>query len=206
MATLSDIRTTVARKVRDTSNATWSTSELDDTINQGIDAIGSFYPKEIVSTFATIAAGTVTYAASSYTGIYRIDVYNGTSFMGTLPHSIGDGADSGWELHNGIVHLPPSYTITTGYTLKAFGYSGYVQLAASTSTTDLDTTGLNALYLFCQKELLWPLVADRAKFQQWQTDTNNTDTTSLAMAQIAGAAEARWQREQRRLRRIRKLG
>jgi hypothetical protein len=206
VATLSDIRTTVARKVRDTTNATFTTSELDDAINQGIDAIGSFYPKDIVSTFATVSAGVLSYAASSYDSIYRIEVYSGTSHMGDLSPSIGDGADSGWDLHAGVVYLPPGYTVNAGYTLKAFGYGPYIQLAAATSVTDLDTRALNALYVFCQAELVYSLVIDRLKFQQFQADTNSTDTTALAMAQIYASTAARWEREKQRLKKIRKLG
>lgn len=206
MATLSDIRTTVARKVRDTSNATWTTSELDDAINQGIDAIGAFYPKDIVSTFATVAANVFSYSASSFANIYRIETYSGTSFMGEVPPTIGDGANSGWDFHAGVIYLPPSYPVGTGYTLKAFGYGPYIQLAASTSTTDLDTSALNALYTFCQAELFYALVLDRGKFQQWQADTNNTDTTSLGMAQLYSATAARWEKEKQRLKKLRKLG
>lgn len=206
MATLSDLRTYIARDVRDTSNATWSTSELDDRINQGIDALSAFYPKEIVSDFATVSAGVTSYAASSFTGIFRIDTYSGTTFMGTLPSSFGDGPNNGWEFHAGVIYLPPSYTVPAGYVLRAFGYGGYVQLAASSSTTDLDTSALNALRVFCQVELFAQLIADRAKFQQWQVDSNNTDVTALGLAQIYGGLTSRWQREVLRLRKPRKLG
>lgn len=206
MATLSDIRTTVARKVRDTTNATWNTNELNDAINQGIDAIGAFYPKDIVSTFATVSAGVLSYPASSYSNIYRIEVYSGTTHMGDLSPSLGDGADSGWELHGGVIYLPPGYTVGAGYTLRAFGYGPYIQLASDTSVTDLDTSGLFALYCYCRYELFSALTVDRAKYQQWQGDTNNTDTTTTAMVQLAAWAEAKWEREKQRLKKMRKLG
>jgi hypothetical protein len=206
MATLSDLRTYVARDLRDTTNATWSTSELDDRINQGIDALSQFYPKQIVSTFATVSAGVSSYAASSFTNIYRIDTYDGTTYMGTMPHGVGEGPDSGWELHAGVVWMPPTYPVPTGYTLRAFGYGGYIQLSASTQTTDLDTSGIFAVRTFVQVESLAQLIADRAKFQQWQVDSNNTDVTALGLAQLYGGATSRWAREVQRLRTLRKLG
>ena len=206
MATLSDLRTTVARRLRDSSNTTWTTAELDDLINQAIDEIADFYPREIVTTIGTVSAGVVSYAASSYTNIYRLDIYTSAgSYRTTFPHGIG-GANSGWELHGGIVYLPPSYSYTAGDTLKAWGYGRYVQLAASTSTTDLDQSGIWALVSYCQAEGLQQLVNDRAKFQQWQSNTNNTDVTALALAQLASAAQNRWRRQQQRLRRMRKGG
>ena len=206
MATLSDIRTQLARDLRDTTNATWSTAEMDDRINQGIDALAAFYPKEVVSTFATVAASVSSYAASAFTNIYRIDTYDGTTYMGTVPHGNGDGPDSGWELHNGIVWMPPTYPVATGYTLRAFGYGAYVQLSASSSTTDLDTPGTYAVRVFAQVESFAQLIADRAKFQQWQADSNNTDVTALGLAQLYGGATQRWLRERQRLRKMRKLG
>ena len=206
MATLSDIRTLVARDLRDTANTTWSTNELDDRINQGIDALSAFYPKEIVSNFATVSASVTSYTATSFTNIYRIDTYSGTTYMGSVQHGIGEGPDSGWELHAGIIWLAPSFPLTAGYVLRAFGYGGYIQLSASSSTTDLDTSGLFAVRVFVQVESFAQLIADRAKFQQWQTDSNNTDVTALGLAQLYQGATQRWAREVTRLRKMRKLG
>lgn len=206
MATLSDLRTYVARDLRDTTNSTWSTTELDDFINQGIDELATFYPKEIVSTIGTVSAGVVSYAVSSYTNIYRIDQYSGTTFMGSLAHGVGEGPDSGWELHAGVLWLPPTYPPPTGYTLRAYGYGPYVQLSASTQTTDLDTSGIWAVRVFAQVEGFAHLLADRAKFKQWQTDQQNTDVGLLQMNQLYGVAASRWARQVNRLRKIRKLG
>lgn len=206
MATLSDLRTYTARALRDTANGTWTTGELDDLINQGIDEISSFYPKDVVSTFATVSAGVVSYAASSYTNIYRIDQYDGTTFRGVVPHGTGEGPDSGWELHAGIVWFPPTYQMPTGYTLRAFGYGAYIQLTASSQTTDLDTTGIWAVVRYAQVEGWAALMGDRAKFMQWQTDSNNTDVSPLVMAQLYNAALSRWARQVRRMRKMRKLG
>ena len=206
MATLSDLRTYVARDLRDTSNSTWSVTEVDDLINQGIDELASFYPREIVSDIATVSAGVVSYAASSYTNIYRIDTYDSTTYMGSLAHGVGEGPDSGWELHAGVLWLPPTFTIPTGRILRGYGYGTYVQLSASTQTTDLDTSGIWAVRMFAQVEGFAHLIADRAKFMQWQTDDQNTDVGALQMAQLYNTALSRWGRQVRRLRKVRKIG
>ncbi len=204
MATLSDLRTTAARALRDTGNATFSVAELDDLINQGIDELADVYPREIVATIGTVAANVTTYSVSAFTNIYRVDVSDGT-YRTALPHGV-DGADSGWETHAGIIYLPPSWPLTNGNTLKVFGYGRYVQLSASTQTTDLDVSGINAVIVFVQVEAFQRLVADRAKFQQWQSNSNNTDVTALGVAQLAGQATARWRAQRQRLRHLRKLG
>ena len=207
MATLANLRTYVARDLRDTGNATFSTAELDELINQGIDALADVQPTEVVQTFATVAAGVYTYAASSFGLIYRIDIYTSAgTYRATLPHGDGDGPNSGWEVHAGVVYLPPSYTFTAGDTLRAFGYGRYIQLSATSDTTDLSTSGIWAVRVFVQAEAFQRLMTDRAKFQQWQSDSNNTDVTALHLGSLMGQARARWDRERGRMRRMRKLG
>lgn len=204
MATLSDMRTEVSRKLRDTTNDIWTVAEIDDAINQGIDSLAAFYPREIVSNVATIAASTFSYSTASFTNIYRIEQYSGTTFKGVIPHGIG-GGDSGWETHGGVLYLPAGYTFTTGYVLRAYGYGAYVQLSAATQTTDLDTSGLWAVKVFAQTECISGLLNDRLKFQQWQADTNSTDVTLLALTQTYNSLRAKWSAERQRLKRMRKL-
>lgn len=207
MATLSDLRTYVAQDLRDPTNATFSVAEIDDFINQGIDAIADVHPTEVVSTFATVAAGVYSYAASAFSLIYRLDIYTSAgSYRATIPHGYGDGPDSGWEMHGGVVYLPPSWTYTAGDTLRGFGYGRYVQLSASTATTDLTTSAIWAVRVFAQAEAFQRLLNDRAKFQQWQSDTNNSDVSALGLASLMGQARSRWDRERGRMRRMRKTG
>lgn len=207
MTTLAQLETQAARALRDTGNSVFTTAELDDLINQGISALGAFYPRPIVSSFATVSAGVYTYSASSFTNIYRIDIYSSAgSYKATIPGYLGDSPNSGWELHGGVVYLPPLMTFTAGDTLRAFGYGAYTQLSASSSTTDVDTDGIFAVMEFVRAEAFGRLETDRSGFQQWQASTGNTDVTALAIAQMARGARARWREEQIRLRRVRKIG
>ena len=204
MTTLADLETTVARRLRDSGNATWTLPELADLINQGIDEIADFYPREIVQTIGTVSAGVISYAVSSYTNIYRLDIYTSAgSYKDTMPAGIG-GANSGWEMHGGVLYLPPAYSYTTGDTLRAWGYGRFTQLATSTSVTDLDQSAIWALVTYCQAEGLTQLVDGRANFQQWQANSNNTDVTPDSIARLARGAQDRWRASQRRLRRMRK--
>jgi hypothetical protein len=207
MATLADLRTRLARDLKDTSNATFSTTELDDLINQGIDSLGDVYPKEIVQTIGTVSSGVFTYALGDFNHIYRIDVYTSSGdYRATLPSGWGDGPNSGWEQHAGVLYLPPSWPLSDGDTLRAFGYGRYIQLAASTATTDLDTSGAAAVLVFASAEAFARLMSDRAKFQQWQAEAGNTDVTLLQLGSLVSQARGRWREEQRRLRRLRKAG
>lgn len=207
MATLSDLRTYVSQDLRDTSNATFSTAEIDAFINQGIDALASFYPREIVQTIGTVATGVSSYSMGTLTRVYRVDIYTSAgSYRTTMTHGVGDGPNSGWETHNGVLYIPPSWSWTAGDTLRAFGYGAYVQLSASTQTTDLDTSGTWAVRVFATAEGLARLINDRVKFQQWQSDSNNTDATLLSIVQARAQARDRWREERQRLRRVPKVG
>lgn len=207
MATLATLRTYVAQDLRDPTNATFSTGEVDDLINQGIDALAAFYPREIVQTIGTVATDVFTYAVTDFKNIFRIDVYKSDGdYRATLPHGYGDGPNSGWELHGGVLYIPPSWPLVAGDTLRAFGYGAYTELSASTQTTDVDASGIWAIRVFAQSEAFQRLMNDRAKFQQWQSDANNTDVSLVQLATVMNQARSRWADEQRRLRKIRKLG
>jgi hypothetical protein len=207
MTTLSDLRTQVARDLRDSGNATWTTTELDDLINEGVDALADFYPKEIVSTFATVAAATYSYSASTFSSMYRLDIHNsGATYLRTLPHGIGAGPNSGWEMHGSVVYLPPNLSLTAGELLRGFGYGRYTQLSASSSTTDLDTSGVWAVREFAVAEGYSRLLIDRALFQQWQGNSNATDIGAIQLASLAEAAQRKWDRQKVRLRRPKKTG
>ena len=207
MATLADIRTQLARALRDPSNETFTTTELDYHINQGIDALADVYPREIVSDFATVSTGTYSYAATDFTNIYRIDNYSSAgTLLGTLSHGFGGGPDGGWELHAGVVWLPPNWPLQNGSRLRAFGYARYVQLSASSSTTDLDQAGINAVLIYAQAEAYAHLTSDRARYQHWQTQEGNADTSLVQLNNLASVWQGRWHREKARLRRLRKTG
>lgn len=205
MATLADLRTYVARDIRDPSFGTFSATEVDDMVIQGIDALADVYPKEIVTTIGTVAASVFTYGVSTFSNIYRLDIYTSTgSYRATMPHAY-EGPDSGWETHANVLYLPPNWRLTAGDTLRAFGYGRYIALSAATQTTDLDASGIWAVRVFAQAEAYSRLLMDRALFTQWQSQPGNSDTTALALNQVAFAAQRRWSAELRRLRRMRKL-
>lgn len=206
--TLSDLRTQVSRDLRDTGNATWSTAELDDLINQGIDKVADLYPKEVQDYTVIVSSGVASYTLpTTFTRVYRIDIYSSSNlYQSTLLSGIGEGPNTGWEVHAGLLWLPPDWLPDANDKLRIFGYGRYAQLSVSSATTDLNQTGIWALRSFCKSEAFYALLYDRARFQQWQTDQTNTDVSLIQLAQFANLAQRTWSREQQRLRRLRKLG
>ena len=205
MTTLGDLETALARDLRDSSNNTWSTTELGDMLNAGIAKVSELQPREIVQTIGTVASPTRTYDASSFTHIYRLDAWSsGGNFAGTLPIESGD-TDTGWAFHGGVIYLPPSWMPSDGPTLQAWGYAAFTQLQATSSTTDLPTALQYSVRLYAQVEATLRLINDRTAFSQWQSDPANSDVSLLAMTQAYYQLRSRWRDEERSLRKGRKM-
>jgi hypothetical protein len=182
-------------------------------INRGIDAIGSVYPSETVDSVAftqPINGSSFTVALTTVSWPIRVDVYdNDSKYRETVYPANGEGPDSGWEIHAGILYLPTRYTLAVGQgTLKIFGYGDWTQIntAQTSSITNLDVTAANAVKVFVEAESLSMLTFDRAQFQQWQVGSGNSDVTALGMNNLAMSAQQRWRQEKNRIRRFRKNG
>ncbi len=208
--TLSTLRTSVRSDLRDTAGATWSDTEINDLINSGIDWINGFYPKggDSVTAYTQPVSGALfSVALADVNWPFRVDVFDGSGkYRETLLPNSGDGPDSGWEVHNGTIFFPPHYAISDTGTLRIYGYTGYVQLSASTSTTDMDVSAIASMRVWVQAEAFNRLLSDRVAFQQWQVQSGNSDVSALSLNQIALSNQARIRREETRLRRIRRLG
>ena len=208
--TLSALRTSVRSDLRDTAGATWSDTEINDLINSGVDWLNGFYPKDAIQTTAytqPISGAMFSVALTDVNWPFRVEVYaTDGQYRETLWPNTGDGPDSGWDVHNNIIFFAPHYTIPDTGTLRIFGYTGFVQLSANTSTTDMDTTALNAMRVWVQAEAFNRLLSDRVAFQQWQVQSGNSDVSALSLNQIALSNQARIRREESRLRKMRRLG
>ncbi len=208
--TLSSIRTMVRRDLRDPNGATWSDNEVNDLINSGIDWVNGIYPKDAIQTTAftqPVSGSVFSVALSDVNWVFRVDSYDGSGkFKETVLPSTSDGPNSGWEVHDNILFLPPHYTLSSPGTLRIFGYTTFIQLSSDSTTSNLDTTALNAVRVWAQAEAFSRLLSDRVAFQQWQVQSGNSDVSALSMNQIALSNQQRVRREETRLRKMRRLG
>lgn len=211
--TFSSLLTSLRRTLRDENGTTWTDNQLGELINQGIDAIGTVYPKEVIETVAytqPIQGAVNSVTLSTVTWPIRIDVYDASSsYVETVQPTLGYGSNSGWEIHAGKVFFPPHYRFTSGTgTFRVFGYGAWapITIGVSSSTTDLDVRAQYAVKVFAEAEALTMLTYDRAQFQQWQVTAGNTDVTALGMNNLALAAQQRWRQEKARIRGFRKQG
>ncbi len=227
MATFQDLVDAIQVELRDTSAVTWSEAEIISLANLGIQHVQSVYPKEIVKEVpwtnpaisnglksVDISTTTNTAGGDKFLSLFRIDVFGNSSgsrtgFHETIVTSSGEGANSGWDFHGGILYFPPGYTIISPAILRIYGYGTYnicaSGVSASSVTVDLDSAAEYAVRVFVQSEALYRLDNDRAAFQQWQVSSGATDVTPLGMNQLAFSARSRWKDEFRRIRRMRRL-
>lgn len=213
--------TSIRRNLRDANGTTWNDAQLGELIQQGIEAVSSVYPTEDIESKAVTQPdlGRIhSYSLSSITWPIRVDRYNASGeYVETIKPTVGEGADSGWEIHGTTLYLPNHYPLTTGDTLRIFGYRNWLQISPtyttasvaispSTVTTDLNTRAQYAVKVFVAAEALTMLMFDRAQFQQWTVTGGNTDVSALGLNNLAATAQARWRDERRRIRMIRRNG
>lgn len=208
--------------LRDPNSTTWDDAQLGELINRGIDAVGDVYSSEIIESvsFTQPDLGLIfSTTLSSVTWPIRVDIYDsGGRYRETVRPSTGDGPDSGWEVHGGILYLPTRYVLpaSTG-TMRIVGYGNWnqisptfttanVAISPTTVTTNLDTTATNAVKIYVEAEALTMLTFDRAQYQQWQVSSGSSDISALGMNNLALAAQQRWRQEKNRIRRFRKGG
>jgi hypothetical protein len=207
--TLAQIRTKCQRDIRDPNATTFSTTEIDDYIGQGIESLTSFYPQEMVGTLA-VADGTFSYSLpQGMTRVFRVEMYNSDdTLMGLLEEATYNGPNSGYQLHGGNITIP-HWTGWDDTTLRLYGYGPWTYIdssSSSSSTTNLDQRALWAVRKFVTLECFERLLVDRVKFQQYQQTPDGRDVTTLTLMQLRNQKRAEWAAEQSRLRLIRKNG
>lgn len=199
--------------LRDPNSTTWTDAQLGELINRGIDAIGGIYQSETIQATAftqPISGSVFSVALTDVDWPIRVDIYdNNGKYRETVRPSSGDGPDSGWEAHGGILFLPTRYSLATSVgTMRVVGYGPWAQIntAQTSSITNLDVTAQNAVKVFVEAEALTMLTFDRAQYQQWQVSSGSSDISALGMNNLALAAQQRWRQEKNRIRRLRKGG
>jgi hypothetical protein len=226
MANRADIRTQIQRELRDPNGNSWTTAELNDLINSGINAVSDLSPREvredITYTFPqTIAQGAfgklkeIT-PTNDFGTVFRVDLLDANSVLiDELPANNG-GSSSGWEYWGGKIMIPESYyyrssTVTVGgntyeqIKLRVFGYARHSLLSDDVTATTMDEQEQQACRVYAVSEALSRLMTDRANFQQWQIASGSSDVTISELAVLANSARMRWGMERGRLRKMRRI-
>jgi hypothetical protein len=130
------------------------------------------------------------------------------SYQQSLEPGTGYGPDSGWDIHDGILHLPPYYELPNPCNIRLLGYGTYKKIdgGSTTQTHNLDTLAASAVRTWVRYDSMVRLISDRVRFQQWQVASGATDISALQINQLAAQAASRWKEESRRIKRFRRSG
>lgn len=204
-STLAQLRTAVARDLRDTGMTTFTSAVIGDLINAGIEEVSRIYPREMVEVVVPVAS---TYAYSTVCEqVFRVEVWRSGKFHTLLAANEGDTSQTGWDLWGGQIRLANpmvDQAVVATDTYRVWGYAPYVQLAADGDVSDLDTRGEWAVRHFARAQAFTLMHSDRAMFKQWQAQSQNTDVTNNQLNQMVSLYSSEWDRTRNYLRRLRR--
>ena len=213
--TLAELRARVARELRDPNLKTFTQADLNDYINAGVGELNELRPLEEILTLEGDEM-MITETGIGLDYIWRVMIaylQDGRVVKEVVVPPANDETSvySGW-LHWGHRLMLPR-TLFRWLHEDALGIAqlwvfGYY--ARDVFLTD-DQVGQfrsaaeeTAIRQYCMWRGWDALRSDRALFQQWQTQSNNTDISETQLINMAGTSEAEWSRTRKRIYLIRR--
>jgi len=220
MPTLANLKTRLARDLRDTSNKTFDATTLGDLINSGIVEVGRISPMQFRDRIFP-SANTLSYdlgtaiAIPKYNNndkieVMRVELWNDDPVIPELrsvfaPRSAeyANHPEAGWSVWNGKLYITRrQYDLINIDTdsIVVYGYAPWRTLA-----NDLDEFAENgyspdvehAALLYARIEAIKRLLVERDLFTQWQTKSGNSDVTPAALMNGLALLEEDWRRKSR---------
>jgi hypothetical protein len=203
---LSDLRASVSRDLRDPTNKTFTTGEVDDLIRMGIVEVSRVYPKERVLELLVTEDGQRTFDVLDAYSLFRVELLDieGNTRMG-IPASVDNvHSETGWDFHAEKLYLPAYASVRLAVVdepkVRAWGYWKRDVLTDDTDVFDGDADAEYASRSYALMVGYQRLQNDRLLFQQWLTTTGNTDVSPNQLAQTADMYQGEWRAYRQRLR------
>ena len=98
-----------------------------------------------------------------------------------------------------------SFLADDTYTIRVWGGKPWTHLVNGGDTTDLDEDAQDAMRECAVFHGFERLLNERVLFAQWQTQSNNTDTSTAGLINAVALWQARWDRRRKQLAEIREL-
>ncbi len=215
-----ELRTKIARKLKDPDNATFSDDTVKDMVQAGWAEIGDAAPERFQEDLTPVADATeYTLRSSDFADpvdeieVLKVEVWDGTTnparprlYVTPLSaHPMGlTYSNAGWTMWGGVLHIPTRVAdMISGHeadwTIRVWGYSPWKPLDDDSDEVIIGALREEALVSYCHLEALKSLAADRELFKQWQTRSNNSDITPAGLYNAMNIAEAQWQRKRRQI-------
>lgn len=204
-----ELRQSIARDLRDPEYDTFTVEELDDLINLAVVEVGRIYPKEQVIEVALDEDGQSVYPTDAYS-LFRVEVLeDGKASVGVPNNSTTDhSSESGWDLHGGRLYLPlwvSSRLKADNHSIRMWGYWPRELFIDDIDVLDGDAETEFAVRMVATLNGYQRLQNDRLLFQQWLTNTGNTDVSPNQLAQTADMYQSQWREMRNRLRTLQRV-
>lgn len=202
------LRASVARDLRDPDNATFTVEELDDLLNLAVVEVGRVYPKQQVIEITPDDDAQEVFVTDAY-ALFRVEVLQEGYDPSGIPINGSEyTAQGGWDLHAGNLYLPRFATrglVADTHTLRIWGYWPRELFTDDTDTLDGDAECEFAVRTVATLNGYQRLQNDRLLFQQWLTNTGNTDVSPNQLAQTADMYQSQWREQRNRLRTLQRV-
>jgi hypothetical protein len=206
-----DLRNALARDLRDPDLKTFTDLELNDLINQALVEVGRVYPKQEVQELAVAADGQEQYPCDAK-ALFRVEVIvAGQVVRGIAQNNHALHGQNGWDLHGGTLFLPlhvrGTLKIAESPTIRVWGYWAREVMQGADplddeQLADTDAEAEFGVRTYASLMGYQRLQNDRLLFQQWLTNTGNSDVSPNQLAQTADMYMSQWREMRQRLRAI----
>ncbi len=219
MTTLAELKTKVARKLRDPDGNTFDDDDLEDFIGAAFITLGRIAPQRFVEDIDpvadaleyTLTADDAFSVAVPEIEVMRVELWNTALTPAQAVDIVEPGSqayvnfsENGWTVWNGVLQLPrhvPLYLAgrEDDYLIRVWGYAPYPVLVADEDVSALSAELESAALDYCRMQAYDLLTGDRSLFDQWQTRSNNTDISPAALLNMLMRTEESWRRKEHAL-------
>ena len=202
------LRAAILRDLRDPDGETFTEDEVNDLINHAVVEVGRIYPKQQVEELTITADGQTLYPTEAYS-LFRVEVLQEDQTPSGIPlNRLDDSGEGGWDLHAGTLFVPQYVAQrlqADTHTLRIWGYWPRELFSGDTDVLDGDAETEYAVRTVATLNGYQRLQNDRLLFQQWLTNTGNTDVSPNQLAQTADMYQSQWREMRNRLRALQRV-
>ena len=198
------LRVGISRDVQDPDNQAFTTDEINDLIMDGIVELNRLRPKEYVASIP-LTDSVYEYPLTNVAAIFRVEIWRDGSHYGDARRNY-DASNRGWDFFGGTLFIPNWDLDSDLDVLRVWGYSNREMPDDDDDVIDCDAIGERVIRAFAKSDIFQRITADRALYQQWQSQANNTDVSPTQLLGMAQVFRQQWRDLEGRVRLLRRPG
>lgn len=210
--TLTVLRIKVRRDLRDPGGSVFSDDPtIDDFINEAIVELNRAKPLDTVLVI-TDSDFTLSLVGLNIEDVWAVEAVGPNRESQYIPpNNTGIDWRNGWEFMGGSLVLSGMWLnrmertiLNNQYELRVYGYRGRDPLTVGANVAEFDFEDEFLVRRYARMAGYRTLASDRALFQQWQQQANNSDVSQTQMVGTLANAEQEWGRLRKRVTKLRR--